>query len=169
MSVQPEGESGMGEKRGSIGLEKENIFRIAADGILLALALFLMLAIFLAHGSAALIAVSAIFALLFALAIAAELYERVFYDGEHFEARTLAGTEKIFYADIAKIERVFVREKTVRGGGHWRYFVHFRTEGGILKKTAVPFPQSIHNEKLQDLFGKIKSANAEIQWELHAN
>lgn len=158
----------MNAKRGKIGIEKENIARIAADGILFALALFLTLAIFLADGGAVAASVSALFVLLFLFAIAAELYGRIFYDDEHFEVRSFAGTEKIFYADIAKIERVLVRQKTARGGGHWRYFVHFRTEGGV-RKTVVPFPQSAANENLQDLFRRIKSANAEIKWNIPQN
>lgn len=150
-----------------IGMEKENVFRIIVDCVLLFLCL-MSLAVFKDDGIIVFL-ITVPLAFLFSFAIVAEITESIFYDDTHFKIHSLGKTEEIKYADIICIDRVFIREKSVKSGGHWRYYVQIKTQDGILKKISVPFPQVIDNANLQDLFARIKKTNTEVQWRLHTN
>lgn len=147
-----------------IWLEKENIYRLIAYfafgisfGILGTLTLyftrskgififFLLLSILLIVGGIA------------------EIKNDIAYDESHMIVKTLLSKDFIDFRDINKIERVFIRANTVNGGGHWRWNIVTGKE-----KITVPFPDSIENEALNDLFDCIKKANSNIKWNIPAN
>ena len=142
-------------------MEKENIARLVMDVLFLVVALCSLIVSVIEHWGAVPLIISGFFVLVFILASFAECYECIFYDDTHFFIRSLAGNESIEYSKIEKIKREYIREKTARGGGHWRYSVQIKNQPSS-KTIIVPFPQMLTNEHLADLFQKIKLANPAV-------
>lgn len=154
--------------KNKIGMEKENIVRIILNALLLLSALSFMIVICLEDIGFLAFFITFLFLLLFFLGIITEIYECIFFDDKHLEIRSLFRHEKINYADIVSIKRVFIRNGKPNVA-HWRWYVKTKTQDGGQKKIIVPFPQSIENKNLQHLFSKIKSANCEVQWGIPSN
>lgn len=147
-----------------IGIENESIVRIVANSLLLIAALLGIFVICLEHLNKWYFMIPIVFIFLFIFAIIAEAYECIFYDDTHLIIRSLSGTESINFKDIEKIKRDFISNKTVHGGGHWRYSMQIKAKDQNTREIIVPFPQLIQNQHLQDLFSRIKKLNKDIKW-----
>ena len=146
-----------------IGIEKENVARIVTNSLLLIMALLGLFIILFEHFNRWFLIIPVVFIFIFIFAIITEVYECIFYDDTHLIIRSFSGTESINFVDIEKIKRDFIRGKTVRGGGHWRYTMQIKKEQNT-REIIVPFPQLIQNQHLQDLFLRIKNVNKNIVW-----
>ncbi len=147
-----------------IYMEKENIARIIFDVACFLLSVFVLFLMCLNHYRLLPIFIACGSILLFSFSIFVEFYECIFYDDTHFVVRSVAGSEKIEYSDIERIERKSVWAPTGRGGQHSRYYVQIKTNDNGSKQIIVPFPNFASNKNLQDLFKKIKNENSNVQW-----
>ncbi len=146
-----------------IYMEKESVARLVLNAVILLVSLFSLVVICIEHHWGIPLCSAILFVLLSALGILVELYECIFYDDTHFAVRSFGGTEEVNFADIESVKREFIRGQTGQGG-HWRYFVQFKTDGNEQKQIIVPFPQFVTNRNLQNLFLKISSANDKVKW-----
>lgn len=80
------------------------------------------------------------------------------YNNERMNVRNVFSFYSIVFKDVRKIERIYIR--TLRTG-HWRWYVVTDNE-----RISVPFPNSIENEALCDLFENMKAANPDIKWSI---
>ena len=152
------------EKMEKIGIEKENIARIVANSFLLIASLLGLFVICVEHVNRWYLIIPIVFSFLFIFAIITEVYECIFYDDTHLIIRSFSGKENIDFINIKKIKRDFIRNKSVHGGGHWRYTIQIKSENQNTREIIVPFPQLIQNQHLQDLFSRIKKQNRNIEF-----
>ncbi|MBR1912698.1 MAG: hypothetical protein IJ828_10145 [Treponema sp.] len=137
-----------------IWLEKENIYRSIAD-FLFCIVMGTVSALCLGNNTM-LCVLFAVFAVLLLFSGLMEFKIDIAYDGEHMNVRQVCARCSIAFKDIRKIERVYIRTLRL---GHWRWYVVTDRE-----RIAVPFPDSLENEALADLFACMKAANPSIKW-----
>ena len=147
-----------------IGIEKENIARIVINSFFLVASLLGLFIIYLEHLNIWFSIIPIVFIVLFLFTIINEIYECIFYDDTHLIIRSFSGKENIDFINIKKIKRDFIRNKSVHGGGHWRYTIQIQSENQNTREIIVPFPQLIQNQHLQDLFSRIKKQNRNIEF-----
>ena len=147
-----------------IGIEKENIARIVINSFFLVASLLGLFIIYLEHLNIWFSIIPIVFIVLFLFTIINEIYECIFYDDTHLIIRSFSGKENIDFINIKKIKRDFIRNKSVHGGGHWRYTIQIKSENQNTREIIVPFPQLIQNQHLQDLFSRIKKQNRNIEF-----
>ena len=147
-----------------IGIEKENIARIVINSFFLVASLLGLFIIYLEHLNIWFSIIPIVFIVLFLFTVINEIYECIFYDDTHLIIRSFSGKENIDFINIKKIKRDFIRNKSVHGGGHWRYTIQIKAKDQNTREIIVPFPQLIQNQHLQDLFSRIKKQNRNIEF-----
>ena len=141
-----------------IWLEKENIYRSIADFIF-GIVMGMMAALCLCIGNnIMLFALFLVFAVLLFFSGLMEFKTDIAYNNERMNVRNVFSFYSIAFKDVRKIERIYIR--TLRTG-HWRWYVVTDNE-----RISVPFPNSIENEALHDLFENMKAANPDIKWSI---
>lgn len=143
-----------------IWLEKENIYRAIGDfsfGSILGAVSFMCLM----GGSIIFFVMFTVFTLALFFAGIVEFKNDIAYDSGKMNIRTVFYRYSIKFSDIIKIERVYIREGK---NGHWRWYVVTSKE-----RISVPFPDSLENEALNDLFECIKLAKPDVKWNVPAN
>ena len=156
-----------------IGVERENIYRAVFDfflavcGTLLALAFGTTAGLSIKEKLCA-VCVPGVFTLALTVAGLLEFKSRIQYDETHMIVSSAFFKETIPFCAITSISRTFVLHKTVRGGGHWRWYVTFRTQTGT-RKISVLFPSNVENRHLLELFKTLKACNASVAWAIAAD